>query len=198
MGEITYCRKNDEIECVIYRDSTKRYAPHTHASHLIIGYVEKGCVSISLDGETEVYTAGEEFKIVPNTLHEICPGDDEPYSMTVMCIKTDVSCEDDGLSQLQDKILENPENVYLIDEMAGDAKISPFHMIRKFRKAFGLTPHQFQIQSKVRKAQKLLVEGMAVSDVVYEAGFCDQSHFIRCFQKVVGMTPLQYLDSIRT
>ncbi len=70
-------------------------------------------------------------------------------------------------------------------------------MIRRFRKAFGLTPHQFQIQCRVRKAQKLLEEEKSISRVTYESGFSDQSHLDRCFRKLVGLTPVQYRALLR-
>ena len=82
--------------------------------------------------------------------------------------------------------------------MAKDTNISPFHLIRKFKKMYGLTPHQFQIQCKVRKAQKLLEEEKSVCEVTYDAGFCDQSHLDRCFQKIVGLTPKEYKDAAKS
>jgi AraC-like DNA-binding protein len=196
MSEVTYSKKNDEIECVRYEKSQKAYLPHTHPKHMTIGYIEEGRVCITIDGESCIYEQGEEFRIMPNVLHEIKPADEEPYSMMVMCIKTDAAVDDDNLKELQDSIMEKPENIYLIEEMAADTQVSPYHMIRKFKKAFGLTPHQFQIQCKVRKAQKLLETNKSIPEVAYEAGFCDQSHLDRCFQKIVGMTPSQYQDAL--
>ncbi len=196
MSEVTYSKKNNEIECVRYEKSRKTYLPHTHSNHLTIGYIEEGQVCIIIDGESCIYTQGEEFRIMPNVLHEVKPADENPYSMVVMCIKTEAVVEDDDLKELQDTIMEKPENIYLIEEMADDTQVSPYHMIRKFKKAFGLTPHQFQIQCKVRKAQKLLETTKNISEVAYEAGFCDQSHLDRCFQKLVGMTPRQYQDAV--
>lgn len=196
MSEVSYSRKNDEIECVHYVDCTKEYAPHTHANHLIVGYVEDGNVLIVLDGECIVCGKGDEFKIAPNVLHELKSADGRPYSVMVLCIRTEAKAADSYLQELQDTILEKPENIYLVEEMAKDSKISPYHMIRKFKKAFGLTPHQFQIQSKVRKAQRLLEQNKSIADVTYEAGFCDQSHMDRCFQKVLNMTPGQYQEAI--
>ena len=199
MDEILYKKTNDEIECVHYKDCRKSYKPHTHTDHLMVGYVEAGRGCIVIEGESAEYEAGDEFRINPNTLHEVKPIDDEPYSMVVLCVKTETDIEDEKLEDLQDlkdAILEKPENIYLIEEMAADSMISPYHMIRKFKKAFGLTPHQFQIQCKVRKAQRLLEQKKSISEVTYEAGFCDQSHLDRCFQKIVGMTPKQYQDSL--
>lgn len=196
MNEVTYSKKNDEIECVRYERSRKAYLPHTHSRHLMIGYIEEGQVCISIDGESCIYKPGDEFRIMPNVLHEIEPADENTYSMVVMCIKTEAVVDDDDLKELQDTIMEKPENIYLIEEMADDTHVSPYHMIRKFKKAFGLTPHQFQIQCKVRKAQKLLETTKSIPEVAYEAGFCDQSHLDRCFQKLVGMTPGQYKDAL--
>ena len=198
MNEISYSKKNDDIECVHYKNWTKAYPPHTHASHLTLGVVEEGKVCLIMDGEEKILCAGDEFQIPPDVVHEIKPADEKGYSMVVTCIRTESKERQEKageLFELKESILDRPENIYLIEEMAQDSKLSPFHLIRKFKKAFGLTPHQFQIQCKVRKAQKLLEEEKSVCEVTYDAGFCDQSHLDRCFQKIVGLTPKEYKDA---
>ena len=208
-NEISYQKKNDDIECVHYKNWTKAYPPHTHAEHLTLGIVEEGRVCIVMNGESRIYCEGDEFQIPPDVLHEIKPVDDMGYSMLVTCVRTKVRegdkesgelCkpgERSELIELKDSILDQPENLYLIEEMSRDTNISPFHLIRKFKKMYGLTPHQFQIQCKVRKAQKLLEEEKSVCEVTYDAGFCDQSHLDRCFQKIVGLTPKEYKDATK-
>ena len=207
MSEISYSKKNENIECVRYKDWSKSYSPHTHTGHLTVGYVEEGSICLVINGVAENYGAGEQFQIPPNVLHEIKTVNGKSYSMVVLCIAIDNATEDsfsdnyeDAVTRLNDlrkSILENPENIYLIEQMAHDACISPFHMIREFKKAFGLTPHQFQMQCKVRKAQKLLAEKSA-SEVTYDAGFYDQSHMDRCFKKVVGLSPKEYKRAVKT
>ena len=199
MSEISYSKKNDRIECVRYKEWRKSYPPHTHTAHMTVGYIEEGRVCIVLNGEAKIYGAGEQFQIPPNILHEIKTVGDECYSMVVLCIALDACAESSvaRLDELQKSILENPENIYLIEQMAHDACISPFHMIREFKKAFGLTPHQFQMQCKVRKAQRLLEERPA-AEVTYDAGFYDQSHMDRCFKKVVGLSPKEYKRAVKT
>lgn len=209
MSEISYSKKNDRIECVRYKDWRKSYPPHTHTGHMTVGYIEEGRVCMVLNGEAKIYGAGERFQISPNTLHEIKTVGDECYSMVVLCTALEADeivaedCARDyesivaRLDELQKSILENPENIYLIEQMAHDACISPFHMIREFKKAFGLTPHQFQMQCKVRKAQKLLEERPA-AEVTFDAGFYDQSHMDRCFKKVVGLSPKEYKRAVKT
>ena len=204
MPEISYSKKNDRIECVRYKDWTKSYPPHTHTGHLSVGYVEEGSVCIVMNGVAEIYSAGDKFQIPPDVLHEIKTVDGKSYSMVVLCIQIGESECAEGyedavarLSELRKSILENPENIYLIEQMAHDVCISPFHMIREFKKAFGLTPHQFQMQCKVRKAQKLLAERSS-SEVTFDAGFYDQSHMDRCFKKVVGLSPKEYKRAVKS
>ena len=204
-NEISYQKKNDDIECVHYKNWTKAYPPHTHAEHLTLGIVEKGSVCIVMNGESKIYCEGDEFQIPPDVLHEIKPVDDKGYSMLVTCVRAETGAGESGklgdsgehseLVELKDSILDQPENLYLIEEMSRDTNISPFHLIRKFKKMYGLTPHQFQIQCKVRKAQKLLEEEKSVCEVTYDAGFCDQSHLDRCFTKIVGLTPKEYKEA---
>ena len=202
MNEISYRKKNDDIECVHYKNWTKAYPPHTHAEHLTLGIVESGKVCIMMNGTSKVFCEGDEFQIPPDVLHEIKPVDEKGYSMLVTCVRVptpEPASTDDKtdttLIELKDSILDQPENLYLIEEMAQNTNISPFHLIRKFKKLYGLTPHQFQIQCKVRKAQKLLEEEKSVCEVTYDADFCDQSHLDRCFQKIVGMTPKEYNEA---
>ena len=205
MNEISYRKKNEDIECVHYKNWTKAYPPHTHAEHLTLGIVEAGKVCIVMNGNSKVFCEGDEFQIPPDVLHEIKPVDEKGYSMLVTCVRVPAQeleqsdkPDDTSLIELKDSILDQPENLYLIEEMAQDTNISPFHLIRKFKKLYGLTPHQFQIQCKVRKAQKLLEEEKSVCEVTYDAGFCDQSHLDRCFQKIVGMTPREYKEASST
>ena len=194
---ISYRKANKQMEIVRYRNWTKSYAPHTHTAHLTLGYVEDGKIRLTANGESRICEKGDTFRIPPDTLHEISAVDGESYSMMVLCVRTEPEPRDTDLQKLRAAILEQPENLYLIHEMAKDTHISPYYMIRRFRKAFGLTPHQFQIQCRVRKAQKLLEKEKSISRVTYDAGFSDQSHLDRCFQKLVGLTPAQYRDTIR-
>lgn len=85
-----------------------------------------------------------------------------------------------------------PETKLSIDEMARSLHISKYHFIRRFKQAVGLTPHQFQIQNRVRKAQHMLNNVASIAEVALIAGFCDQSHFVRYFERYVGLTPTVY------
>ena len=93
---------------------------------------------------------------------------------------------------LREQLEHYPEIPYRIEDMATLTFTSKYNLIRSFKQEVGLTPHQFQIQNRVRKAQKLLNSSVTVAEVALATGFYDQSHFIRCFEKIVGLTPTEY------
>ena len=51
---ITYRKANDRMEIVRYRNWTKSYAPHTHTSHLTLGYVEEGIIRLAVNDESRI------------------------------------------------------------------------------------------------------------------------------------------------
>lgn len=201
-NNIIYERNNNNIECIYYNDVVQSYPAHTHANHITFGHVLDGVVCIIYGGEKCFYHAGENFCILPDVPHAIETVDDISYSMISICVSVGERIVEAGneisfAKRLKQLILAAPENAFLIDDMAQHIGISPYHMIRKFKNTCGLTPHQFQIQCRIRKAQKLLEEGKSVTEAAYATGFCDQSHFDRCFHKIVRLTPSEYKKSVK-
>jgi transcriptional regulator GlxA family with amidase domain len=70
--------------------------------------------------------------------------------------------------------------------------VTPFRVIRAFREATGLAPHQYLIQVRVERARQLLADGAAPSIVAAMTGFVDQSHLTYHFKKHLGITPGHY------
>ena len=70
--------------------------------------------------------------------------------------------------------------------------VTPFHVIRAFRDATGLAPHQYLIQVRVERARRFLADGAVPSMVAAMTGFVDQSHLTYHFKKHLGITPGNY------
>jgi AraC-like DNA-binding protein len=75
--------------------------------------------------------------------------------------------------------------------------MSKFHYIRRFRKIAGLTPNRFRIQNRIRKAQQMLRDGRPITEAALDVGFYDQSHFSKYFKRIVGVSPKEYISSLR-
>jgi AraC-like DNA-binding protein len=102
-----------------------------------------------------------------------------------------------GLARARDYLSEHcSENVSLA-RLAALVGLDPFALLRGFSRVYGLPPHAWLIQERVRRARKLLRTGLPPADVAAEVGFADQSHLTRHFKRIVGMTPGRYRAGAR-
>lgn len=69
--------------------------------------------------------------------------------------------------------------------------VSPGHLRRSFRQAFGLTPTQYARAVRLARARKRLGQGSAVTEALYEAGFGSSRAFYEIAPSVLGMLPRQ-------
>ena len=83
------------------------------------------------------------------------------------------------------------ENVSLA-QLAALAQLSPFHLLRSFRRQMNLPPHAYQIQARILRAKQLLRAGVSCVDTALAVGFADQSHFTKRFKRIVGVPPGLY------
>lgn len=96
------------------------------------------------------------------------------------------------LSVVKEFLDDYPEADVSLEELATLAGLSPYHLSRSFKKAYGLPPHAYQVQSRLRQAKKLLRAGSSIADAAIASGFHDQSHLHRNFRRSLGITPGQY------
>ncbi|MDD1783201.1 AraC family transcriptional regulator [Enterovibrio sp. ZSDZ35] len=83
-----------------------------------------------------------------------------------------------------------------LDDLSSMTGVSPYHLVRQFKSRFGLPPHAYQIQLKIRRAKALLKTGLSIADSAMASGFHDQSHLHRHFRRAIGVTPKQYQRAI--
>nr|WP_029654995.1 AraC family transcriptional regulator [Marinobacter daepoensis] len=79
-----------------------------------------------------------------------------------------------------------------LDDLCAMSGYSPGHLVRAFRKAYGLTPHAYLINRRIQHGQNDLKRGASIAEAALNAGFADQAHFQRTFKRLVAATPNQY------
>ena len=81
--------------------------------------------------------------------------------------------------------------------LARQAHVSPAHFSRRFKEAYGESPHQYVLARRVERAQELLRNtDLSVSDICLEVGFQSLGSFSSAFHRVAGMTPTAYRATI--
>jgi AraC-like DNA-binding protein len=85
-----------------------------------------------------------------------------------------------------------------LEDAARQVNLSPFHFLRLFTKVIGVTPHQYLVRSRLRRAAKLLAEDTpSVTEVASAAGFNDLSNFVRTFHRAAGVSPRRFRQAAR-
>jgi AraC family transcriptional regulator len=88
------------------------------------------------------------------------------------------------------RIEAKPEEPLTLRQLARDAAMSPYHLLRTFKMISGVTPYQFVLAQRLRRAAlRLRRTADPISRIAYEAGFNDLSTFNRRFRRVMGTTP---------
>jgi AraC family transcriptional regulator len=71
--------------------------------------------------------------------------------------------------------------------------LSQSHFSRAFRTSTGVAPYRWQLDMRIRRAQRLLLEReQPLEDVAEATGFADAVHFGRTFRKLTGTTPANW------
>ena len=84
----------------------------------------------------------------------------------------------------------------LLEDLAGEACLSPYHFARLFHQAMGQPPHRYVVERRVAAAQRQLrARRASMAEVALDTGFGTQANFSRVFRKLTGLTPRQYRDT---
>ena len=80
-----------------------------------------------------------------------------------------------------------------IAQLARLAAMSLYHFLRTFRTLVGMTPHQFILHTRMKRAAvSLRRTSENVSAIAFAAGFGDLSTFNHRFQRIFGSSPSAY------
>ncbi|CAG7618999.1 HTH-type transcriptional activator RhaS [Paenibacillus solanacearum] len=80
-----------------------------------------------------------------------------------------------------------------IEEMARRASLSPSRFSAVFKQRFGVPPHRYLLDLRIRHAEELLhTTALPLEDIAVYCGFADVHHFSKAFKRKTGMPPGVY------
>lgn len=101
-----------------------------------------------------------------------------------------------GGNELVVSLLEEIRHRYTsvsLSEFAARHHVSAAYLSQTVRKATGLTPTQHLQRQRIGQAKKLLREtGLSVTEVCYQVGYSNTSHFYQLFTQQCGINPTEY------
>lgn len=102
------------------------------------------------------------------------------------------------VAQAQELLAAQLHQGVALEALGDELGLSKFHVLRTFQKETGLSPRQWAMQLRTRRAQGLLRSGLGAAEVAHDLGFADQSHLNRHFRAAYGITPGRYQSAIRS
>lgn len=97
------------------------------------------------------------------------------------------------VKRLKEILHDNFSERLSVEALSAELGIHPFHLSRDFRKHFHCTFSEYLRKVRVEKALSLLPnENLSLTDIAFDCGFADQSHFLRCFKEINQTNPSAY------
>jgi AraC family transcriptional regulator len=84
-----------------------------------------------------------------------------------------------------------------LHSLAKESGYSRSHFLRMFRRAMGITPHQYLLHLRVQRAQQMIKENTAdLVEIAFACGFSSHTHMSRMFRQVFSVTPSEYRRAV--
>jgi len=96
------------------------------------------------------------------------------------------------IHRARERIDSNPAAHHTLSELATEAGVSRYQLLRGFARAMHLTPHAYLLQQRLALARRLIRQDIPLAEVAIASGFFDQSHLSRCFARQFGVSPRRY------
>lgn len=80
-----------------------------------------------------------------------------------------------------------------IEDLTGHIYKSPSQTIRIFKSQYNMTPYEYHLESRIKKAVSLLTStNLPIKSIANELGFCDEHYFSALFKRKTGKKPTDY------
>ena len=99
--------------------------------------------------------------------------------------------------QVMDRLADQLTGPPALADLAADAGLSRYQLLRSFRAEVGMPPYAWLAQHRVARARVLLEHGHRPAEAAMLTGFADQAHLTRWFRRVVGITPGAYRNGVQ-
>jgi AraC-like DNA-binding protein len=84
-----------------------------------------------------------------------------------------------------------------LDILAEQLFVSKYHLSHEFTKQMGTGIYQYIQKKRLLIARQLMSEGQKPMDVYAQCGFGDYPAFFRAFRKVYGLSPREFMQSLK-
>jgi AraC family transcriptional regulator len=111
--------------------------------------------------------------------------------------RVDECCEPQWLRRVFERLTDEFTDNISSEDLGREANVHPVHLAATFRRFYHESMGEYVQRLRIDRAAALLREReRPLSDIAYECGFADQSHFTRIFKRRIGLAPGAYRNSV--
>lgn len=169
--------------------------PNYYFIHFVGHYSNDG--SLPLRGKfdiDEIQTVIDQFDSLKDSSEKI---EKEILFYQILTILKKNSTQKNIPETLKDYILDNYYKDLKLEDFCKITYLSKNQTINIFKAAIGMTPHQFLIKTRLKKACEMIIStDEAFKSISYKVGFSDYTNFYKLFRQEYKMSPNEYRDKI--
>jgi transcriptional regulator GlxA family with amidase domain len=106
--------------------------------------------------------------------------------------------KDDLVKRVQQSIETNFKEIETIEEIVKNIPSSRRNIVRRFKQVIGIPPIEYLQYVRIESAKKQLEHtNQNINQIVELSGYTDPKSFRKVFNKIVGMTPLEYREKFK-
>lgn len=94
-----------------------------------------------------------------------------------------------AMSRAFSLLIEHWAESVSVSRLAKEADMSPAYFCRQFSSTYGLSPHRYQLDLRIKHAKAMIARGVPIAEAADATGFADQSHLGRHLKHCLGITP---------
>ncbi|MCP4024470.1 MAG: AraC family transcriptional regulator [Desulfobacteraceae bacterium] len=114
-------------------------------------------------------------------------------------VKNQKILKDTGkVKQVKEHIYDQYCESLSLESLAKEVGLSPYALLRLFKKQTGISPYLYQTGLRIQKAKHHLKAKLPMAETAAQCGFVDQSHMTKQFKKWMGITPGDYTNGQKT
>lgn len=111
--------------------------------------------------------------------------------------ESEIELSQQQLQQVIDYINDNLAQKLSLNRLASLVNMSSYHFCRWFKNTIGISPHQYIIQCRIKRAKFLLTyTQLPLVEIALNIGCSSQTNFTVLFRKHMGVTPKVYRNQI--
>ncbi|WP_054976084.1 helix-turn-helix domain-containing protein [Paenibacillus sp. A3] len=102
------------------------------------------------------------------------------------------------IRSIRDYFDEHYTDTFPVEELACAWGMKPTSFFQSFKRSTSLSPLQYITAKRIEKARELLAtRDMKIKEVSKAVGYADAYYFSRIFKSAVGVSPVEYMQSLR-